>query len=214
MPNSGMTLEERVIEAEKTLAALRERTHVQNNHNGRDQAIVDALRDIKAAQATTPQPARPADIPTWTKWVAVCGTIFTVAGAIFGVIWTVSSSGAVTTARISTLEAWKIEQTTANMPSRVQNLETGIETARRIRDQQQQSVTDRMRALELADQAGAERINAVLQQLATITAQLQAQASRIEELLRRQDRLENRLGARQGSAQQPDQPTSLVAPRA
>ncbi|MCT4574316.1 hypothetical protein N3930_46180, partial [Bacillus thuringiensis] len=72
-------------------------------------------------------------------------------------------------ARLAAVEAWKIEQTTANVPARIQTLEAGIETARRIRDQQQQNVSDRMRALELADQAGAERINTVLQQLATIT---------------------------------------------
>lgn len=195
-------------EVRETMAALRERTHQQGNAQMGGQALVEAVRRIEAA-AAAPAP-RTQDIPAWTKWVAVCGTILTIGALVVGLIWSASATSSTVAANLATLNSWKIEQTTANLPARMQNLETGIDTARRIRDQQQQSANDRMRALELADQAGAERLNNVLQQLATIIAQLQAQAARVEELMRRQDRLESRLGARPGSAMPQDQPTSYT----
>jgi septation ring formation regulator EzrA len=107
---------------------------------------------------------------------------------------------------VTALEAWKAE--TVAIPTRVQALETNADTSRRIRDQQQ-GTSDRLISLERADTDARDRLNAVLQSLATITAQLQAQAARTEELLRRRDRLENRLGARPGSGSMEEQPTSL-----
>jgi uncharacterized phage infection (PIP) family protein YhgE len=229
MPNSGMTDAERIIELQTQVARLSERTHAQNNAQHGQQALVEVLRDIKAGQtaavqsaavqavqaaqvAAAAQPVRKEDIPAWTKWLMVCGTLLAIMGTIGGAIWAVSGTSSTVAANLAALNSWKIEQTTANLPARMQNLETSVDTARRLRDQQQQSTSDRMRALEISDQAGAERLNSVLQQLATITAQLQAQASRIEELLRRQDRLENRLGARPGANQPADQPTSFMLP--
>ena len=212
MPNYGLTPEERLLEVEKQLARVSERTHQQGNSNGRDQAIVDALRDLKAAQAAASAAPRQADLPPWAKWLAVIATILAIGGTIIGLIWSAASTNSTVTSNLAALNSWKIEQTTANLPARIQNLEAGFETARRIRDQQQQNASDRMRALELADQAGAERLNTVLQQLASITAQLQAQASRVEELLRRQDRLESRLGARSGAAPSMEQPSGLMVP--
>ena len=49
-----------------------------------------------------------------------------------------------------------------------------------------------LRALELADQQGAERLQALAQTIAGILP-------RLEEILRRQERLESRLGARPGA---------------
>src|SRR5690606_1358062 len=80
--------------------------------------------------------------------------------------------------------------------------------AKRIRDQQQQGTSDRLVSLERADADARDRLNTVLQSLATITAQLQSQAARTEELLRRQDRLESRLGTRSGSAPTEEHPAS------
>lgn len=205
MPNgpAEITVKE-WAEVREILAVLRDRSHAQANTQQQQVA-----RDYLAGKTAT---ASAGDVPLWIK---IGGAAVAM---ILGLVTLVSlysatvRQDAVVVARLAAVEAWKIEQTTANLPSKVQNLETGFETARRIRDQQQQGVADRMRALELADQAGAERINTVLQQLATITAQLQAQASRVEELLRRQDRLENRLGARPGSAPPQEQPTSLTLP--
>jgi 5-methylcytosine-specific restriction protein A len=137
--------------------------------------------------------------------LAVCGTVVTIGSLVVALIWNASSAGTAITSRVATLEVWKAEMVA--LPSRVQTLETGIETARRIRDQQQQGTSDRLISLERADSDARDRLQAVLQSLATITAQGQAQAARIEELIRRQDRLENRLGARQGATD--EQPTSL-----
>lgn len=204
MPNGTVQITaEEWAEVQKTIAVLRDRSHKQAEDQQREVA-----RSYFSAKGEAPKP----DVPLWLK---IAGTALAalVAIAVLGGIYnSVVRQDAVTLARIAALEAWKIESATANIPMRMQTLEAGIETARRIRDQQQQGMTDRMRALEIADQAGSERLNTVLQQLASITAQLQAQAARTEELLRRQDRLENRLGARPGAAPPQDQPTSLLVP--
>lgn len=211
MPDSNLTEEERkrLRDLEAGIAALRERTHSQNNKATSDAAVAQILSDLKAGmaklEAKTDVPKPTGDLPIWGKWVAVCGTALTIAGVFVALIWNASSAGTAITSRVATLEVWKAEMVA--LPSRVQTLETGIETARRIRDQQQQGTSDRLISLERADSDARDRLQAVLQSLATITAQGQAQAARIEELIRRQDRLENRLGARQGSVE--EQPTSL-----
>jgi hypothetical protein len=81
-----------------------------------------------------------------------------------------------------------VERDVTGLPGRVQQIENGVETARRIRDQQQQGISDRLRALELSDQTGSERLAQLAQTIASILP-------RLEEILRRQERLENRLGA-------------------
>jgi hypothetical protein len=213
MPDSQLTEEERkrLREVETRLAALGERTHSQNNKMASDAGLAQILSDLKAGmaklEAKAEVPKASGDLPIWGKWLAACGTVVTIGTIVFALVWNVSSAGTAITARVTALEAWKAE--TVAIPTRVQALETNADTSRRIRDQQQQGTSDRLISLERADTDARDRLNAVLQSLATITAQLQAQAARTEELLRRQDRLENRLGARPGSGSMEEQPTSL-----
>ena len=211
MPDSNLTEEERrrLRDLETGVAALRERTHAQNNGQQKDAALIAMFGKIEqrieaVAAAAAPKPS---DTPLWLKVGGAALAAIVALAIIIGMIVAYGRSGAEVVARIAALEAWKVEN--ATVPSRLQNLETGIETARRIRDQQQQGTSDRLISLERADSDARDRLQAVLQSLATITAQGQAQAARIEELIRRQDRLENRLGARPGSDPMDEQPTSL-----
>jgi prefoldin subunit 5 len=66
--------------------------------------------------------------------------------------------------------------------------EATMANATRIRDQQMQGLQDQVRGLSTADQAGSERIAALANTIAGILP-------RLEEILRRQERLENRLSA-------------------
>jgi hypothetical protein len=176
-----------------------QREHRTANRAGRDDALKSILTSIVAkmerveAKVEAAPKSAPDPMPAWAKAVMGFGGLVVLLVTIGGFLVAYGRSDQATVARITAIE-------------------TAMETARRIRDQQQQAMLDRMRSLELSDQTGSERMQAVLQQLATITAQLQAQGSRVEELLRRQDRLENRLGARPGSGPLSEQPTTLTLP--
>lgn len=211
MTDSHLSDEERkrLRDVEQGVAVVRDRTHQAKNEQASNAALAALLSSLSAkvdALANKPEPPKAADTPLWLK-VAGAGLAACVAAAILlGMVVAWGRSGAELTARVQAIETWRTEN--ASVPARLQALETGTETARRIRDQQQQGISDRLVGLERSDVADRDRLNTVLQTLATITAQLQAQAARVEELLRRQDRLENRLGARGGSAE-PEQPTGL-----
>jgi hypothetical protein len=168
--------------------------HQQANRQQRDQALLTALGDIKAGiAAVSAAPKQPDPVPAWAK----------VMGALLALVLSLATVGGIF------ISYGRSDQATI---ARITALETSMETARRIRDQQQQAMLDRIRQGELADAATSDRTNAIMQTLAGITAQLQAQAARVEELLRRQDRLENRLGARPGSGPLDEQPTTLTLP--
>lgn len=215
MTETNLTEEERkrFRELETGMAALRERTHSQNGKQQSDLAVVTMLAKMDArieAVAAANAAAKPSnDLPVWGKWIVASGTFLGFVLLVFGGFIAYGRSGAELVARVQAIETWKTEN--VSVPSRLQTLETNADTARRIRDQQQQGMNDRLVGLERSDVADRDRLNTVLQTLATITAQLQAQGSRVEELLRRQDRLENRLGTRGGSAVPQEQPTSFPA---
>ena len=72
--------------------------------------------------------------------------------------------------------------------SRVAAIENRFEQATRLRDQETQGVKDRLRGLEQSDQTGIEKLQVLQQAIAGILP-------RLEEILRRQERLESRLGS-------------------
>lgn len=198
-----------------------EKVEVQNREGGLDAAtaakiarLEQSLHDVRGHQQqriaaeVLGSKAQGAPLPRWaTTLFAATGGIVSLA-AVAGIVLAVVNSYAGTRvdsttqlARIVTLES-----RTAELPalgSRVQTIENTLATATRIRDQQQQGTADRLRSLEQADQAGAERVVTLAQTLATI-------AARIEDMLRRQEALERRLDrsgylppAERGSEQAP-----------
>lgn len=150
--------------------------------------------------------SKPTDAPPWMKIAATGAGLLLTAALLIGGIWNFAIAPVVV--RLSALETAKAEsvQLVGRTDGRLQMLEgklteltAQINTATRIRDQQQQANTDRIRGLELSDQAGAQQVNALAQSLAGLVA-------RMEEMLRRQERLENRLGSpgtRQGANEAP-----------
>jgi len=74
------------------------------------------------------------------------------------------------------------------VPGQLLALSGRFEQATRNRDQQEQAMKDRLRGLELSDQSGAERLQALAQSIAGLLP-------RVDEILRRQERLESRLGS-------------------
>jgi hypothetical protein len=208
MPDSNLSDEERrrLRDLEAGVAALRERTHAQNNGQQKDAALIAMFgkieQKIEAVAAT-----KPPDTPLWLKVGGASLAAIVALALIVGMIVAYGRSGAEIVARIAAIEAWKVD--IASVPNRLQALETGVDMAKRVRDQQQQGMSDRLVGLEQSDRNDREAMNRVMQTLATITAQLQAMSAQQQELLRRQDRLENRLGARPGSAPNDEQPAAL-----
>ncbi|RVT95270.1 hypothetical protein EOD42_16940 [Rhodovarius crocodyli] len=155
--------------------------HRTANRQQRDASIVAAIAEVKGK----------VEAP-WSRFVAPVGTMIGTLILVGGLLIAYGRNDAALVARVIAVEQ-------------------SVQTAGRLRDQQQEGMRDRLRALEQSDQVASERTNQMLQSLATITAQLQAQTVRLEEVLRRQDRLENRLGARPGS-EAPERPTAFEAP--
>lgn len=187
MPNSQPVTQEDIASIREGLAALREFKHAQANKE-----MAERLA------------AKPSGLPVWAIWLFAIGGFCVASIGVAGVIW----SGGRQQQEIVSTQTQHASQLAvlATLPSRVMALESGVETGRRIRDQQQQATADRVRALELADQSGTERLNVLAQTIAGILP-------RLEEILRRQERLESRLGAmRQGAPQEPEDTAHHVVP--
>jgi hypothetical protein len=85
-------------------------------------------------------------------------------------------------------KAVDISSALASHGQRIQVLETRIATTATVRDQQLEGLRDRVTNMERADQAQMERATQLANTLAGVLP-------RLEEILRRQERLENRLGS-------------------
>lgn len=148
-----------------------------------------------------------ADVPVWLKIVGAVGAAVLTGCGILAIVWQVAIGPVLV--RLDQLERSRTEATATatTRDTRLQvvegkaaQIETTMVTATRIRDQQQQAMLDQIRALSQSDQSASERLGNLANTIAGILP-------RLEEILRRQERLENRLGARQGSTE--EQPTSL-----
>ncbi|MFH5927159.1 hypothetical protein [Roseomonas xinghualingensis] len=186
-------LEDRVNKIDTDVAAAKQQTHdVKGYQQQRIAADVMAARLPPASPAPAAAPTTP-DVPVWLK-IAGALTAFTAAtAAILGIVWNAAISP--TQTRIDVLERTRTEISASlvAMTTRMQTLEarqvqtdTQMATATRIRDQQIQALQDQNRVLSQADQAGTERIAQLAQTIAGLLP-------RVEEILRRQERLESRL---------------------
>ena len=183
---------ETLAEIKEGLGKASEARHADKDREQIRAAIADAV-DRAVSRIAPPATGKLADVPVWLKVLgAVTGV--TLAGlGVVGIVWNFAI--APVNVRLAALEVAKTE-TAASLAAIVARLQasdakvvelfTRVDTATTIRNQQQQAFTDRLRGLEMSDQAGAQQINALAQSLAGLVA-------RVEEMLRRQERLENRL---------------------
>jgi len=175
------------------------------------QAVVAALAPALAKLVAPPPPPLPPaapekDVPAWIKVTgAICALFISIATAL-GIVWGVAI-GPVQT-RLDVLEKGGVAQLAtitamgtrmAAAENKLAQLETTITTAGRIRDQQQQGIADQVRGLSQADQQATER-------LATLSNTIASILPRLEEILRRQERLENRLGTQRSLPNSDDTP--------
>jgi hypothetical protein len=167
---------------------------------------VGRLATSLSSSSAAPASGRLTDVPVWLKVLGALTAASLGGLGILALVWNFAI--APVNVRLASLEVAKAEGTVLlgrlenrqrDTDAKVAELTTQINTATRIRDQQQQGTTDRIRGLEQSDQAGAQQINALATSLAGLVA-------RMEEMLRRQERLENRLsspGPRQGMDEAP-----------
>lgn len=186
----------------------------QQSHDVKGQQQAHSSTDMLAAKLTAalaPHMAKqePKDVPVWLKIVGAFGGAVLTGLGILGIVWQVAI-GPVNT-RLDLLErqstAAAAAQTVAAarlqaLESKASQFETTMANATRIRDQQMQGLQDQVRGLSTADQAGSERIAALANTIASILP-------RLEEILRRQERLETRLSA-PGTRQQNDEGPSVA----
>jgi len=211
MPDSQRTYTAEEVEEIRQAARRDQKTHDVNNQvQGQTaaQAIAAALAPLLAAS----KPAEKDYMPAWMKVTGGFCALFISGAAVLGIVWNVAI-GPVQT-RLDMVEKNDVAQlaTITSLSNRlsaaenkVAQMETTITTAGRIRDQQQQGIADQVRGLSQADQQATERLAQLSNTIASILP-------RLEEILRRQERLENRLGATRPQPQSDEAPARFWWP--
>jgi hypothetical protein len=176
-----------VTELAKDTAAAKQQAHDVKGYQQQRIAVEHlAARQPAAAAAIS-------DVPVWLKIVGAVGGVVVAGLTILGIIWNLAITPV--NSRLDLLERNRVEATAAltaasnrlqAAEAKIVQTDTAMATATRIRDQQQQALQDQVRVLAQADQAGTERIAQLAQTIAGLLP-------RVEEILRRQERLENRL---------------------
>jgi hypothetical protein len=209
MPDRLYTAEE--IEAIRQEAKRDQKVH---DVNGQVQGQT-AAQQIAAALAPllATKPAEKDYMPAWMKVTGGFCALFISGAAVLGIVWNVAI-GPVQT-RLDMVEKADVAQLAtitslntraASSENKIAQVETTISTAGRIRDQQAQGMADQVRSLLQSDQEAAKR----LEQQSNIIASI---LPRLEEILRRQERLENRLGASRPQQQSDEAPAAFFWPR-
>jgi len=189
MPDRDALLD-KIADLQAKLAAQQQATH---DIRGHQQARIAA--DVMAAKVPTAQ-----KLTMFQTIIAILVGIAALGGVAAALLNAYTSrqiDSSALQAKITLLDS-QVAQL-APTPGRILALEGRFEQATRNRDQQEQAMKDRLRGLELSDQSGAERLQALAQSIAGLLP-------RVDEILRRQERLESRLGsARPGALE--DAPT-------
>lgn len=221
MPERGgrQVPEKRYTQAEVDAIAQAARTD-QKAHDvkGTQQTRIAAEHMAeRVAAAIVPHLAKPSgpvtsDVPVWLKIVGAVGGVVVSSAIIIGIVWNLAISPV--TARLEILERARTDAATGltslvtrmqTQESKTQQIETSMSTATRIRDQQQQGMLDQIRQLAASDQNSAERLSNLANTIASILP-------RLEEILRRQERLESRLSMPLPRSQN-DEPVTQTGPR-
>jgi hypothetical protein len=212
IPPTQDTFSRAEVEALITAERASQQSHDTKNHQ---QALSSSdMLAAKITAALAPHMSKSetkADVPVGLKIVGALGGAVLTGCGVLAIIWNIAI-GPVNT-RLDALEKGDVAQGTAiaaqgtrlnAAEAKSAQLEASMATAGRIRDQQQQGMQDQIRALANADQSGAERMAALANTIAGILP-------RLEEILRRQERLESRLSA-PGTRQQNDEPSVAWVP--
>lgn len=205
MPTSGKPVEDQLSELHTQVQRLL--SHTDTNRRQREEGVAAILKDMqteiaKLSVKADPKPER----SDWKGWLAIFSPIVLIVGFIYAQGKNDESTSQ-SILRVQTEAANRSAQIETDLRARILAVENNLRMGTTLQNQQVQGLTDQVRLLQAADQTGGERLGAMAQSLATITAQLQAQTVRMDEVLRRQDRLESRLSARPGAAEPPEQPT-------
>jgi hypothetical protein len=203
---------DRMFTTEEVEDRIRQERQAQKVHdvNGQIQGQT-AAQQIAAALAPllAAKPPTEKDVPGWIKVSGAVCALFVSGAAVLGIVWSVAIGPVQTrldvlekadVAQLATITSLNTRMSAAD--SKIAQLETTITTAGRIRDQQQQGIADQVRGLSAADQQATER-------LATLSNTIASILPRLEEILRRQERLENRLGAQRAQPNSDETPTAL-----
>lgn len=203
MPDRTYTQEE--LDDRLQQARTAQQTH---DVKGVQQTRMSAEILAQAVVAAMPQKA---GLPGWVTATAAIGGLFITGATVMGIIWSMAIRPV--ESRLDALEKVDVAYLATNSAlssrmsaaeNKIAQIETTIATAGRIRDQQAQGVADQVRGLLQSDQEAAKR----LEQQSNIIASI---LPRLEEILRRQERLENRLGANRVQPNRDDSPAYFDA---
>jgi hypothetical protein len=140
------------------------------------------------ASILAPHLNKPTETPGWLR---VGGPAVAMGVGILTIVGVVGNMAlAPLMSRVASIETKSVDISAAlgSHGQRLQAVETRQATTASVRDQQLEGLRDRVTAMERADQAQLERANAIATTIAGILP-------RLEEILRRQERLETRLGS-------------------
>jgi hypothetical protein len=202
---------DRLFSEEEVTQRIEAARIAQQSHDtkGQQQAHLNADMLAKAVVAglaplMATKPSR--DLPIWMKLLGGTLALIISGSAVLGLVWGVAI-GPVQT-RLDALEKADVATlalttgVTARLngaENKIAQLEVTMSTGSRIRDQQQQGIIDQVRGLSQADQQATERLTVLSNSIASILP-------RLEEILRRQERLENRLGTQRSQPNSDDSP--------
>ncbi|MFH5946111.1 hypothetical protein, partial [Roseomonas xinghualingensis] len=132
-------------------------------------------------------------LPRWASMVLTIGggvvTLSAAAAAILAVFNAYAGyqvQGRENAARIVALEAWRTQIAAANLPAEVREMKQSNDTARRIRDQQQQAMQDQLAQLRQSDSAAQQQTQTLIQS----NVQLQ---TRMEDIIRQLSEIKSQL---------------------
>jgi hypothetical protein len=212
IPDAQDSFSRAEVEAMLTAESARQQAHdVKGQQQTHSSADILAAKLTAALAPHMPKPESKSDVPVGLKIIGALGAAVLTGLGILGIVWQVAI-GPVNT-RLDLLERQRTETAAAltlattrfqALETKAAQFETVMANATRVRDQQLQGLQDQVRGLSNADQAGAERISALANTIAGILP-------RLEEILRRQERLETRLSS-PGSRSQSDEPSVAWVP--
>lgn len=177
MPDRSLLLE-KIAALEAQIARTSQTAHdVRNNQQVRMAADIAAAKTPIAQRLSPVQAVASALI-----------ALVTIGGFVVAGLNTYASRQVDTSAMVARLTLLDTQMAQLfPLTGRIAAMENRMEQATRLRDQETQGMKDRLRALEQSDQSGIEKLQVLQQAIAGILP-------RLEEILRRQERLESRLG--------------------
>lgn len=157
MPNSGMTVEERLLEVEKTQARLSERTHQQANQQGSQQAIAASLQRIESS-VTNPkkQASEMAESSPPAKQPASNTAIIAMAASGVGIIIGCATIGTLIFNIGGSIREMQVMQN--GLTAALARLESGVNTGREQRERDVNRLEGLIKGLDVEQRAQGSRL--------------------------------------------------------